>query len=448
MKKTLIVACGLIILVASAIWTPKTDAYPTYSEIAAGNCLNCHGDFRGFGYVSFKDGTPWGTDLMNGHLINMLRGSTCFACHTSPFFPVSLSSSGDETLAISCVGCHGRSEDAGNDSISPGLGAGLRQHHYNVGVTMCGGCHVDANPANYTPVGEDVLPPNYGHPDVTPTDPCDADGSESVFGSTGLDNDGDLLSDGNDPDCATNNPPVANPNGPYTGTVGQPVQFDGSGSFDPDGTIVSYDWDFGDSNTGTGVIPTHTYAAPGTYTVSLTVTDDGGATDTSTTTATIDDEVLLCEGDFDCDGDVDAGDVATLLVDFGRSIFFNPCESGNPCNGDFLCDGDVDADDVSKFLKDFGRSQFFNPCPACEEGDWCPYCEGKECLTYTFDCNPNVPCACFRTAEGSGVCIDSVLCTNPTCTTSADCGPHEVCIVDTCCPLPICAPNVCTDGFG
>jgi PKD repeat protein len=54
--------------------------------------------------------------------------------------------------------------------------------------------------------------------------------------------------------------------------------FDGSGSFDSDGSIVSYDWTFGDGNTGSGITTSHTYAAGGTYTVTLTVTDDGGAT--------------------------------------------------------------------------------------------------------------------------------------------------------------------------
>ncbi len=89
---------------------------------------------------------------------------------------------------------------------------------------------------------------------------------------------------------APNVPPIADPNGPYTGTVGSSVTFDGSGSSDIDGTIVSYSWDFGDGNTNTGLTPSnsHTYATVGTYTVSLTVTDDGGATNTDTTTATID----------------------------------------------------------------------------------------------------------------------------------------------------------------
>ena len=84
-----------------------------------------------------------------------------------------------------------------------------------------------------------------------------------------------------------NQDPTSDPNGPYTGTEGVAVTFDGSGSSDPDGSIVSYDWNFGDSNTGTGMSPVHTYAQDGTYPVTLTVTDNDGATDTSTTTATI-----------------------------------------------------------------------------------------------------------------------------------------------------------------
>ena len=72
--------------------------------------------------------------------------------------------------------------------------------------------------------------------------------------------------------------PIADPNGPYNGFEGIALQFDGSGSSDPDGgNITAYDWDFGDGNTGTGVSPTNTYAAAGTYTVTLTVTNAGGS---------------------------------------------------------------------------------------------------------------------------------------------------------------------------
>jgi PKD repeat protein len=70
-------------------------------------------------------------------------------------------------------------------------------------------------------------------------------------------------------------PPVADVGGPYSGTVGAPISFDGGGSFDPDGgAIVSYAWTFGDGGSATGVAPTHTYSAAQTYMVKLTVTDD------------------------------------------------------------------------------------------------------------------------------------------------------------------------------
>jgi PKD repeat protein len=54
--------------------------------------------------------------------------------------------------------------------------------------------------------------------------------------------------------------------------------FDGSGSSDPDGTVASYAWDFGDGTSGVGVTPSHTYATAGAYTVVLTVTDNLGQT--------------------------------------------------------------------------------------------------------------------------------------------------------------------------
>jgi PKD repeat protein len=56
--------------------------------------------------------------------------------------------------------------------------------------------------------------------------------------------------------------------------------FDGSGSVDSDGTIASYAWAFGDGTTASGAVESHAYAVPGTYTTTLTVTDNGGATGT------------------------------------------------------------------------------------------------------------------------------------------------------------------------
>lgn len=62
------------------------------------------------------------------------------------------------------------------------------------------------------------------------------------------------------------------------------VQFDGQGSSDSDGLITAYAWDFGDGSMGTGATASHTYSAPGTYAVSLTVTDDeAGVSDPAVT---------------------------------------------------------------------------------------------------------------------------------------------------------------------
>src|SRR5881296_3233877 len=83
----------------------------------------------------------------------------------------------------------------------------------------------------------------------------------------------------------TDRPPVAAftyaPSSPYTG---QNVVFNATSSSDPDGTIVSYAWNFGDSTTGTGAIPSHSYTAGGTFTVTLTVTDNSASTGNKSST--------------------------------------------------------------------------------------------------------------------------------------------------------------------
>ncbi len=65
------------------------------------------------------------------------------------------------------------------------------------------------------------------------------------------------------------------------------VAFDGSGSTDSDGTVADYAWEYGDGATGTGASPNHSYAAAGTYTVKLTVTDDDGKKDSVTHDVTV-----------------------------------------------------------------------------------------------------------------------------------------------------------------
>jgi hypothetical protein len=228
------------------LWAPISEAYPTYSrekvtnpagdQEAVGYCKDCHGHFRATNeenntpylrdeYVSPTDGKTWSTlytevdetepslevglhDIHRHVMLDKLSSSRCDTCHSQGGrYPVYLDSSATTFLApISCMGCHGRYEDAGHDNISEGYGAGLRQHHTKAGVYTCKTCHADADPANYTPVGENVLPPDYFSPDPEfpnkPTDPCNQHGEEDYAGiRQGLDNDGDGKYDMRDPDC-------------------------------------------------------------------------------------------------------------------------------------------------------------------------------------------------------------------------------------------------------
>ena len=85
-------------------------------------------------------------------------------------------------------------------------------------------------------------------------------------------------------------PPIANFTYlPVSLGVGETVTFNASGSYDPDGTIEKYEWDFGDGNTTTTTeeIITHSYSSSGNYNVNLTVTDDGGLTNSTSKTVTV-----------------------------------------------------------------------------------------------------------------------------------------------------------------
>lgn len=107
------------------------------------------------------------------------------------------------------------------------------------------------------------------------------------------------------------------------------VQVDASDSSDSDGTIVRYSWDFGDGKTATGKTANHTYAAAGSYTITLKVIDDKGAQDSESDTVTVSAANQAPEAKFSIDRDnlivqVDAsgssdsdGTIVSYSWDFG-----------------------------------------------------------------------------------------------------------------------------------
>lgn len=122
-----------------------------------------------------------------------------------------------------------------------------------------------------------------------------------------------------------NQTPVANANGPYIGNEGSSVVFDASGSSDPDGTIVSYEWDLdgdGQYDDATGVNPTFTWGDDYTGNIGLKVTDNGGLTDTDSTTVTVNNVPPIASATND--GPKDEGTpvtVAASQIDPGADTF-------------------------------------------------------------------------------------------------------------------------------
>ncbi len=204
---------GAVGLAALAVILPSDGAaYPRYRQTASsGYCVTCHGRF-------FDATSPKGTLFPLDSKHEMHRNAnhmdtTCALCHTTgdernPF----IASSDGTPLnpGHGCAGCHGREGDANQvpGEISPGRGAGLRQHHWNSGVAICNTCHEDAHPAVYTPVGENFSPTYYGTaPDTLADEACNAlvlwktNENWSIDDFGGLDNDGDGAYDGGDVDC-------------------------------------------------------------------------------------------------------------------------------------------------------------------------------------------------------------------------------------------------------
>lgn len=130
-------------------------------------------------------------------------------------------------------------------------------------------------------------------------------------------------------------PPNESPAAAFTVVCDKLVcDVDGSGSSDPDGSISTWAWDFGDGGSDTGSNATHTYGADGDYVISLEVTDNQGATDTVTRTVSVDSDTSTPGADVEAVASasvtrnavaptlsvpnaVQAGDVMVLVAGYG-----------------------------------------------------------------------------------------------------------------------------------
>jgi hypothetical protein len=197
---------SLFILVFTIFFSVTATAYQNYSD-GCGNA-GCHEDFRSSPYISNRDGTNWGTDLMSGHL-NFIGGAgqdDCDTCHSAGGrTPVLTNASENPDKPRGCIGCHGRAGDESGTcafgQADPGgkhcgSASGLRKLHEAAGKP-CWVCHSAENDMLVL-AGEDEPPYNYGRADIALTSPCV---NENQFGPTGLDNDGDGAVDSADTDC-------------------------------------------------------------------------------------------------------------------------------------------------------------------------------------------------------------------------------------------------------
>ena len=129
-----------------------------------------------------------------------------------------------------------------------------------------------------------------------------------------------------------NSPPTATMSVNPSGTVkaGDLVTFSAAGSSDPDGDSMTFEWTFGDGNTGTGLTTSHTYAQPGDYKINLAVGDGAHEATTSTTISVVDASAREPHAEITSDKDDD-------------------CEGEDPPNGDFVivwvCEDDKEIDD-------------------------------------------------------------------------------------------------------
>ena len=164
--------------------------------------------------------------------------------------------------------------------------------------------------------------------------------------------------------------PVAVVGGPYYGIQDTDILFDGSGSYDPLGkNIVSYEWDFGDLSSNSGIAVNHSYSTLDTYTIKLRVTNaDNDSSQWDETTASI----LAAAGDEDNDGVPNGWEISNNMSPLqnddgldndndGADNVVEYTNNTNPNNTDTDNDGMSDGWEISNNLNPIGDDSGGDP---------------------------------------------------------------------------------------
>lgn len=136
--------------------------------------------------------------------------------------------------------------------------------------------------------GSDATDSDVNITGCTPSSTFDPDNSSNVSWDAGMYHVDSQGNPSSPPEPGNHKPTADGTAGePYRGVVGEILIFNGSRSYDLDGTIVTWNWTFGDGATANGAVVSHVYTASGNYTVTLIVVDNEGANDTYHTKARI-----------------------------------------------------------------------------------------------------------------------------------------------------------------
>lgn len=174
----------------------------------------------------------------------------------------------------------------------------------------------------------------------------------------------------------SNNPPTATMSVTPSGTVkaGDEVIFDAAGSSDPDGDSMTFEWTFGDGNTGVGLTTKHSYAQPGEYTAKLAVGDGTHETTTSKLITVIDSSARDPKAEITPSKD-------------------NDCEGEDPPNGDFVvvwvCEDDKEIGDREVEVSSTVTLDGSESWAGCDPDDSNCYADEEYIVEWNWDLDTN-----------------------------------------------------------